>query len=196
MSSSANVDITNLLSRWRQGEPGVEDRLAAHIYPVLKELASRQIRRNAGHITVRPTALVSDAYERIAEQKSVDWQNRGHFYAIAATVLRRVLVDQLRQQQSLKRGGDLAFVELEAAEAEPGSDGDATVDWLALDQALNQLASEDASAARLVELRLFSGLSVEEIAEVQGQSLSTIARQWRFARAWLTSHLGDAPLHG
>lgn len=193
MSSSSNADITGLLLRWRQGEVGAEERLAVQIYPVLKELAGHQIRRSGGRVTMRPTALVSDAYERIAEQKGVDWQNRGHFYAIAATVLRRVLVDQLRQQQSQKRGGEMAFVELDAPEVQSLGGEAPVIDWLALDQALDRLADEDASAARLAELRLFSGLSVEEIADVQQQSLSTVSRQWRFARAWLSAHLNAAP---
>lgn len=186
-----NSSITDLLGRWKDGDRAVENQLANAIYPVLRQIASSQLRRNPGHLTLRPTALVSEAYERIADQKDIAWQNREHFFAIAATVLRRVLIDHVRQQSAIKRGSETTFVELDGPESlDTAADGN-LVDWLIADQALNQLQELDPAAARVVEMRLFTGLEVAQIAEVTGASPSTVFRQWRFARAWLADALSD-----
>jgi RNA polymerase sigma factor (TIGR02999 family) len=192
MTADNGASITELLARWKDGERSVENQLATLIYPMLRRMAGEQIRRNGHQVTLRPTALVSDAFERIAAQKTVDWQNREHFYAIASTILRRVLVDYLRQQRASKRGGDVCMVELDDPEALVVSSGGPLIDWIALDQALTRLAQIDPEAARVAELRLFAGLEVEEIAKVCDASLSTAYRQWRFARAWLASELGES----
>ena len=189
MSSTGNPDITQLLDRWRQGDRSVENALAVRIYPVLRRLANGQVRRQGGLLTLSATELANEAYERLHRQQHVDWRNRDHFFAIAATVLRRVVVDHLRKRSAEKRGGDVEQLTLEnlPADSLPGAGGG--VDWLAVDQALDALAREDPECARVVELRVFSGLSVERIAEVTQTSTATIGRRWRYARAWLADYL-------
>jgi RNA polymerase sigma factor (TIGR02999 family) len=182
------MPITSLLSRWKDGDRSVENRLATLIYPVLRDIARGQVWSN-GALTLRPTELVNEAYERLAEQKGVAWQSREHFYAIAARVLRRVLIDHIRQRRCEKHGGQVRFVVLDDADSQETPGAGELVDWLALDQALTRLSELDAAAARVVELRLFSGLSVDQIVEACGSSSATVGRQWRFARAWLASQL-------
>jgi RNA polymerase sigma factor (TIGR02999 family) len=181
--------ITALLAQWKDGDRSVENQLASLIYPVLRDIARGQVFGRGGVLTLRPTELVSDAYERIADQRGVDWQNREHFYAIAATVLRRVLIDHIRQRTAEKHGGDVRFVALDHPDSDAIAGPGDIVDWLAVDQALMQLAEKDPASARVVELRLFSGLSVEQIAEVCGSSTATVGRQWRFARVWMAAQL-------
>lgn len=181
--------ITELLEAWKHGDRSVENALAAQIYPVLRGLAQSQVRRNAGLLTLAATELANEAYERLHRQQKVDWRNRQHFFAIAATVIRRVVIDYLRQRSAEKRGGELVFVALDEVTEERIAAAEDTVDWLALDEALTALARIDPECARVVELRLFSGLTVEEIADVTGVSTATIGRQWRFARTWLSERL-------
>lgn len=190
----APATVTGLLAQWKDGDRAIENQLVAQIYPVLKGIAEQHLRRNASLVTLRPTALVHDAYERLLEQKGVGWQNRDHFFAIASTILRRVLVDHVRQRHAEKRGGDVAFVGLEDAAVDTVAAADPLFDCLALDQGLTKLAELDPAAARVVELRLFSGLGVEQIAALCGASISTVSRRWRFARAWLGHALGCAPV--
>jgi len=187
--------ITALLADWRRGDRFAEDRLMQRIYPMLRDMARAQVRRNARVLTLSATELAHEAYERLAPQKAVDWKNRDHFFAIAATVIRRVVVDYLRERNAEKRGGGLPFVQLEdVALGELPMQPD-MVDWLAVDQALTELSESDPDCARIVELRLFSGLSVEQIANVMSSSTATVGRQWRFARTWLAEKLDipDAP---
>ena len=188
--------ITQLLESWKRGDRSVENRLAALIYPVLRELARAQLRRGGGALTLAATELVHEAYERLHRQQQVDWQNRSHFFAIAATIMRRVVVDHLRQRSAEKRGGEAVLVPLDVAMAEELAAPSDSVDWLALDQALSALAGIDTECARVVELRLFSGLTVEAIAEVLGSSTATVGRQWRFARVWLAEQLDSAGHEG
>lgn len=158
-------------------------------------MARAQVRRNARVLTLSATELAHEAYERLAPQKAVDWKNRDHFFAIAATVIRRVVVDYLRERNAEKRGGGLPFVQLEDVALDELPMQPDMVDWLAVDQALNELAASDPDCARVVELRLFSGMSVEQIASVMDSSTATVGRQWRFARTWLADRLDipDAP---
>lgn len=188
--------ITELLAHWGRGDRAAGDALAQAIYPVLLDLARGQLRRHGGQLTLRPTELAHEAYERLLPQAGLDWRNRAHFYAIAATVMRRVVIDYLRLRSADKRGGDVLFVPLQDLTGEDQPVAGDPVDWLAVDQALNELAALDPDSARVVELRLFSGLSVEEIAAVSGSSTATVGRQWRFARTWLADRLGIAPAPG
>lgn len=184
--------ITAMLADWHRGDRAAENRLVSSIYPVLRDMARAQVRRNARVLTLSATELAHEAYERLAPQKGVDWKNRDHFFAIAATVIRRVVVDYLRERGAEKRGGGLPFVAMdELAEGDVPTQAD-MVDWLAVDQALTELAESDPNCARVVELRLFSGLSVEQIAGVMDSSTATVGRQWRFARSWLAERL-DVP---
>ena len=147
------------------------------------------MRRQGGSLTLQATELANEAYVRLIKQQGVDWQNRDHFAAISATVLRRVLIDYLRERQAEKRGGGIDVVTLGGDRAGdiPGA-GD-QLDWLALDQALNDLAEADPMVAKVVELRFFGGLENEEIAAVLGVSLATVKRDWTLARAWLRQRL-------
>lgn len=187
------VPITELLARWKTGDRSVESPLIEAVYPVLREIARGQVRRHAGVLTLQATELANEAYARLYRQHAVDWQNRDHFYAIAATVTRRVVIDYLRSRGSEKRGGALPFVALDDLSEEQTPVIDDSVDWIAVDQALTELAEVDADCAKLVELKFFSGLSTEQIARVQGSSVATVGRQWRFARAWLGQRLGIEP---
>lgn len=188
--------ITALLEDWKAGDRSVENALLRQVYPVLRALAQSQVRRNAGVLSLGATELAHEAYERLHRQQQVDWRNRDHFYAIAATVIRRVVVDYLRERSAEKRGGDLIFVGLDSLSNENFAVQDTMIEWLALDQALNDLAEADPECARVVEMRLFSGLGVEQIAEVTQTSTATVGRQWRFARAWLSERLDRNPVDG
>jgi RNA polymerase sigma factor (TIGR02999 family) len=184
------VDITELLGRWKSGDRSVESDLITAVYPVLRAIANAQIRRNAGALTMQATELANEAYAKLIEQQNVDWQNRDHFYAISATVIRRVIVDYQRMRGRDKRGGGLPFVALDELREDQMPAIDDSVDWLAVDKALTELAVVDAACAHIVVLKFFSGLSTEKIAEVEGSSVATVGRQWRFARAWLGKRLG------
>jgi RNA polymerase sigma factor (TIGR02999 family) len=187
-----DLAITAMLVAWQQGDDDAEARLMRCIYPVLREIAQAQVRRNRGVLTLSATELAHEAYERLAPQRVVDWKNRDHFFAIAATVIRRVVVDYLRERNAEKRGGGIPFVGLdEVPSGELPANGD-LVDWLAVDEALNDLAEADPKCARVIELRLFSGMSVDQIATVMESSTATVGRQWRFARSWLAERL-DLP---
>jgi RNA polymerase sigma factor (TIGR02999 family) len=184
-----DADITALLVRWRDGDRSVEQDLAAQLYPVLHQMAGAQVRSHAGALTLSPTELVSEVYTRLLPQRGVEWQNRTHFLAVCSTVLRRVVVDYLRERGAEKRGSGHVFVEIgDVDEGDLPRTAD-QVDWIAVDQALTQLEALDRDTARVVELRMFAGLTVDEIAETCQSSVATVGRQWRFARAWLAEQL-------
>jgi RNA polymerase sigma factor (TIGR02999 family) len=193
-----DANITALLSRWRDGDRSVEQDLASQLYPVLHRMAGAQVRSSAGALTLSPTELVSEVYTRLLPQRGVDWQNRAHFLAVCATVLRRVVVDYLRERGAQKRGAGQVFIELgDIHENEMPRIAD-QIDWLAMDQALTRLEELDRDTARVVEMRMFAGLTTEEVADACGTSVATVGRQWRFARAWLAEQLemgqdGDEP---
>jgi RNA polymerase sigma factor (TIGR02999 family) len=182
--------ITELLQRWRMGERAVEAELLGAVYPIMRDIARSQVARNGGALTLQATELANEAYTRLQEQQPVDWRNRDHFFAIAAIVTRRVVVDYLRQRGREKRGGRLPFVALQDLVENEMPSIDDSIDWIAVDQALTDLEVLDRDCARVVELKFFSGLTNEKIAEVCGSSLATVGRQWRFARAWLGQRLG------
>ncbi len=182
--------ITDLLQRWRKGDRSAEAELMNVAYPTLLDLARAQVRRNGGVLTLQSTELAHEAYERLSEQHGVDWQNREHFFAIAATVVRRVVVDYLRMRGRDKRGGGLPFVALDEITEREQPTIDESIDWIEVDQALSEFEAIDPVAARVVELKFFSGLTTEEIAAAMDSSVATVGRQWRFARAWLGHRLG------
>ena len=186
--------ITRLLSEWREGDRDAESALMEHIYPILRGLVGAQLRRAPSGLTLSATELVNEAYIRLEQQREVDWQNREHFFAITATVVRRVVIDYLRERSAEKRGASQVAVQLdELHSGDMPSVGD-QIGWLALDQALTQLQSLDADCARVVELRVFGGLGMEQIAAACGSSVATVGRQWRFARTWLAEQL-DISVH-
>jgi len=180
-------DLTTLLRRWSSGDPGVQNELITGVYGELKRLARIQLAgERAGH-TLQPTALVHEAYMKIASGASMDWRDRVHFMAVAARVMRQVLVDAGRKRQAAKRTPDRP---LTAPLAGPDT---APVDVLDLDRALVRLERLNASQARIVELRCYGGLSVAEVAEVLNVSVATVNRAWRAARLWLKDELEPEP---
>jgi RNA polymerase sigma factor (TIGR02999 family) len=181
--------ITQLLERWKHGDRSVENALIVAVYPLLKAVAASQVRRVGDHLTLGATELAHEAYLRLQRQQSVDWQNRDQFFAIAATIVRRVLVDYLRERNADKRAGGKLKISLDDAQAGELSQASDVVDWIALDQALGRLETLDADVGRVVELKLFSTLSADQIAMACQSSVATVGRQWRFAKAWLAKEL-------
>ena len=178
--------ITRLLADWRAGEPGAEGELMNLVYAEMRQLASGFMRRERQGHTLQTTALVHEVYLRLCKAEPIDWQNRAHFFAVAAQQLRRILVDYARASQAAKRGRGMARVSL--ASIDPGR-ADRSEDVLALDQALRRLDKLDPRASRVVELRYLAGLSEREAAEAFSISPATLKRDWEFARTWLVSQL-------
>lgn len=181
-----------MLRAWRGGDEGIGSELMPLVYDDLHLRAQRFLARERRDHTLQPTALVNEAYLRLIDQRGVNWQDRAHFFAIAAKMMRRVLLDHARKHNSAKRGSGQAPISIEVAGelALPGNG-----DVAALDDALNALAEFDAAGAAVIEMRFFAGLSIEETAEVLKTSPSTVVRQWRAARAWLYNELSrtEAP---
>lgn len=185
--------ITTLLHAWRRGEPDAARDLVPQVYQRLHRLAERALRGERPDHTLRATALIHEAFLRLAGHALPDWQDRGHFFALVARMMRRILVDHARAHRAARRGdGQLQIVDIdEVADMLPAAEGD-PLDLIALDQALDALAAHDARKARVVEFRCFIGLSVEETAELLGVSEPTVILDLRLARAWLTARLGMA----
>lgn len=172
-----------MLHEWSDGNQEALDALLPLVYEELRRQASRYLRRErAGH-TLQTTALIHEAYLKLIDQRTVNWQNRAHFFGIAAQAMRRILVDYARQRHREKRGGANEDLSLDAAEM--AVSGGKSVDLVALDEALTRLAKLDERQAHIVELKFFSGLSIEETAEVLRVSPATIKNDWRTAKAWL-----------
>jgi RNA polymerase sigma factor (TIGR02999 family) len=183
--------ITSLLLRWRGGDKQAGDRLLDVTYKELRRLAAAYMRNERSGHTLQPTVLVHELYMRLFSAGSVQWENRAHFFALAARQLRRILVNHARDRQAAKRGGRqvrLSFSDLTGVNAS-GSE-----DTLAIDEALCRLERMDSRAAQVVELRFFGGLTEAEAAEALGISVATVKRDWNFARAWLIQQLGSAPV--
>lgn len=183
-------DVTRLLLAWRQGDASAGERLLPLIYAELHRQAARAMRREPHEHTLQPTALVNEAYLRLVGQDRVQWHNRAHFFGVAAQLMRRILVDHARGRDAAKRGGGVQRVTLAGDQGQARDDDD--VDVLALHEALETLASLDARQARVVELRYFSGLNIEETAEAMDISPATVKREWAIARAWLRRELRGA----
>lgn len=184
--------VTRLLADWSKGDQKALDKLMPLVYQELRRLASNYLRRErAGH-TLQPTALVNEAYLKLIDQKNARWQNRAQFYGVAAQLMRRILVDHARAHQAGKRGGlDQQRLSITSA-AEIGAKqviSEPAIDLLALHEALNELAEIDPQQSRIVELKFFGGLSIEETAEVLGVGHATVERDWKMARAWLRRKL-------
>jgi RNA polymerase sigma factor (TIGR02999 family) len=175
-------NVTQFLIDWSQGDPEALENLMPLVYNELRRLARSKLRRLEQNPTIEPTALVHDAYIRLIDQTRVNWQNRAHFFAIAAETMRRILVDHARSRLRKKRGGDRQQVSLESALV-AGDIKDFNL--LALNDALDRLAVIDEKQARIIELRFFAGLSVEDTATVLKISPRTVKREWAMARAWL-----------
>jgi RNA polymerase sigma factor (TIGR02999 family) len=178
--------VTELLRAWSQGDSAALDRLVPLVYEELRRQARRFLRRERTGHTLQTNGLVHEAYLRLIDQHETDWKNRAHFFGVAAQMMRRVLIDHARSKQAAKRGGGEVQVTLDDAEVAADERG---IDLLELDEALTRLAALDAPQARLVELRYFTGLTIEETAEVLGTSPATVKREWALARAWLRREL-------
>jgi RNA polymerase sigma factor (TIGR02999 family) len=184
MASGPGAEVTQLLVSWSQGDRAALEQLMPLVYGELRRLASSYLRRERSNHTLQSTALVHEAFLRLVNQRDVQWSSRAHFYAIAAQMIRRILVDYARSQHSEKRGSGAIKLELDEAMAvalESGLD----LDVLTLNGALDQLSHLDARQSQIVELRFFAGLSIEETAEVMKLSPASIKREWNTARAWL-----------
>jgi RNA polymerase sigma factor (TIGR02999 family) len=177
--------VSQLLADWAAQDPGALDRLVPLVYDELRRLAHFYMHGERARHTLQTTALVNEVYVRLAGIKGLQWRDRAHFFAMAGTLMRRVLVDYARRQKRGKRGGGVAVTSLEghAVTAAP------SVDIVALDEALQRLAAVDPQQCRIVELRFFGGLSIEETAEALGISPATVKRDWTTARAWLHHEL-------
>jgi len=186
MPFSANEQVTQLLGAWRSGDSSALDKLIPLVQPELHRLAHRYMARERPGHTLQTTVLIHDAYLQFADKTQPPWQNRAHFFAVAAQLMRRIMVDHARQKQALKRGGGALKITLDesALAAETRA-----VELLALDEALEKLAAFDKRKADVVEMRYFGGLTMEEIADVLKVHVNTVTREWSAARAWLFATL-------
>ena len=181
-------DITQILQEWSDGKREALDELMPLVYEELRRQASNYLRRERPDHTLQTTALINEAYLKLVDQKNVKWQNRAHFFAIAAQAMRRILVDYARAKRREKRGGGAEKTSLEEVTMIAAPENK-SVDLIALDRALTRLAKLDEQKSRIVELRYFSGLSVGETAEVMNVSRNTVERHWTMAKAWLHREL-------
>lgn len=179
-------EVTRLLFELKTGNRAAEEQLIPLVYGELRRIASNRLRNESIHHSLQPTALVHEAYLRLTRIEQVDWQSRSHFFAVSATLMRRILVDHARANQARKRGDGIGTISLEdAIFAAP----DREPEILALDDALERLAQLDERQSKIVELRFFAGMSEEETAHVLGISTRTVKRDWRTAKAWLFAEL-------
>ena len=180
-------DVTLLLKRYGNGDQEALAELIPQIYDELRRLASFYLQSERVNHTLQTTALVHEAYLRLVDQKQVEWSNRNHFFGVAAQMMRRILVDHARKHVSLKRGGSFSRISLEEAAV---FSRERPRELIAVDELLTRLASLDPQGSRIVELRFFAGLSLEETAEVTGLSSAKVRREWSAAKAWLTREIG------
>jgi RNA polymerase sigma-70 factor (ECF subfamily) len=185
-SDAPPPDVTPLLLAWGNGDKAAGERLLPAIYAELHRQATRAMRRESDEHTLQATALVHEAYLRLVDQRRAEWHNRAQFFGVAAQVMRRILVDHARAQHATKRGGAMQQITLgDVVQSSSSQQDDSALDVLALHDALDRLAAMDPDQARLVELRYFGGMNIEETAEALGVSPATVKREWAVARAWL-----------
>jgi RNA polymerase sigma factor (TIGR02999 family) len=180
--SASSQNITKLLLDWRNGDDEALDRLMPLVYEELRRMANRYMRNERRGHTLQTSALVNEAYLRLVDHENIEWQNRAHFFGVAAQAMRRILVDHARSRNYLKHGGGARQVSLDEAATLAE---ERAAELIALDEALRELAKMDERKSRVVELRYFGGLSVEETAEALGVSIPTVTRDWNTAKAWL-----------
>jgi RNA polymerase sigma factor (TIGR02999 family) len=195
LGGNATADLTGLLRAWSAGDADAADKLIPLVYKQLRQQAARYLARERADHTLRPTALVNEAYLRLAGQRRVVWEDRAQFFAVAATVMRRLLVDHARQHAASKRGGHVCTVSLEDGDW-VGISSAPDLDVIALSDALVELSAVDPLRTKMIELRFFAGLTSDETAEALGVSTATVTRGWRLARVWLhhrLTHGSDPP---
>jgi RNA polymerase sigma factor (TIGR02999 family) len=186
MAAPSPQDVTRLLVAWSRGDQEALEQLVPLVYNELHRLAHRYMERERPDHTLQSTALVNEAYQRLVNLKDVNWQNRAHFFAVSAQLMRRILVDYARSRRFTKRGGEWRQIALNEAVA---VFRDRRMDMVDLDEALHSLAAIDPRKSRIVEIRFFGGLSIKETAEVLGVSQETVLRDWRLAKVWLLRQL-------
>ena len=191
MGPASSSQVTALLHQWSEGDPAAREALIPLVYDELRRLARHCLASQRADHTLQSTALVHEAYLRLVGRTSVHWENRVHFFAVAAQLMRRILVDHARKQNAAKRGGGYITLTLDESVAPPRK---RAVDLLALDDALTELAALDSRQSQIVELRFFGGLSIEDSSHLLGISQATVKREWATARTWLyeqMSHDGE-----
>ncbi len=188
--------VTRLLGELRAGRAGAVDEVLPLVYDELRAIAARHMRRERPGHTLQPTALVHDAFLKLVDQTRVQWQDRAHFFAIASQAMRRILVDHARARAASKRGAGAGHVSTDDTVVLADQPPLSPEDLLALDEALSELAAIDGGQARVVELRYFGGLTIEEAAEAMAVSAATLKREWSMARAWLHRRLTAPPANG
>ena len=181
-------ETTQLLRAWAEGDRGALERLTPRVYRTLRRIAGYQLKNERSGNSMQATALVHEAYLELIDVTNVNWQHRAHFFAVSAEIMRHILLDRARRRVAAKRGGRAERVSLDEL---PDLSGGRAAELIALDDALNALANIDSRKARVVELRFFGGLSVEEAAEVLAVSPDTVMRDWKFARSWLHAQLSE-----
>lgn len=189
MTTASKNEITGLLLAWGQGDEAALEKLIPLVYDELHRLAHQQMNRERSGHTLQTTGLLNEAYLRLVDMRNVRWQNRAHFFAISARLMRRILVDFARSRNYLKRGGTVLHVSLDETLAISADKG---ADFIALDDALNALAELDPRKSKVVEMRFFGGMSVEETAEVLNVSPETVMRDWKTAKIWLLRELSKS----
>jgi RNA polymerase sigma factor (TIGR02999 family) len=190
--TSPPPNVTELLRNWSDGDKQAQEKLFQIVYDELHRQAARYLRHEHPGLSLQTTDLIHEAYLRLIDQQHVEWQNRLHFFAMSAKVMRHILVDHARSRQAAKRGGSNIRLPLdEAMVVSPGQN----LDFLALDEALNRLAKIDPQQSQVVELRFFSGINVEDTAKLMGVSERTVKRDWNVAKAWLRRELSRAGLN-
>ena len=189
MTTTTSQEISRLLQAWNRGDKGARDRLMPLVFDELHEIARRQYEKEKPGHTLQPTAIVSELYLKLVRQERVQWQNRQEFFAIAAKLVRRILVDHARRRQAAKRGSDAPKIAFDEALGVPNLDDPALI---ALDEALKDLESTDPRGSRVVELHAFGGLTFEEIAQAMNLARGTVFRDWKHARLWLRRELRKA----
>ena len=187
MNPSPN-DVTQLLVAWKNGDEGARDELMSVVYQELHRLAHHYMKRESAGNTLQTSALVNEAFLKLANQRDVDWRNRAHFFGIAAQMMRRILVDYARSRRYAKRGGGMRPISLEEGII---VSQERSAELVALDEGLERLAEMDPRKSQIVELRFFGGLSIEETAEVLEVSAGTVMRDWTLAKAWLRRDMSD-----
>jgi len=190
MDSPASPDVTQLLIAWNDGDQAARDRLMSVVYEELHRLARRYMRRESPGHTLQTSALVNEAFLRLVDQRNVHWQNRAHFFGIAAQMMRRILVDYARSRNYAKRGGGARAVSLDEGLI---VSEERSAEVVAIHEALEELAKFDARKGQIVELRFFGGLTIEETAEVLGVSPGTVSLDWTTAKAWLRREISTNP---
>lgn len=189
MDVELSKQVSELLANWNKGDPEAREALMPLVYDELRKLAASQLRRERNDHTLQPTALVHEVYLRLTEQKNVHWQDKSHFFGVTAQLMRRILVDHARAHLADKRGRGLPKVALNEAVA---MSREQPAELLALDESLTRLADTDLQQSKIVELRMFAGLTIEQTAEVLRISPATVKRDWNLAKAWLMREISKA----